>query len=148
MKTINELAKRTKTKYLKRTNELKSSNFRMDLTTLDAYSYDWWLFVRKVNGKVIINDCTYSATTNRHQSKAKTILDYKYDLKLRFTRKSLSSLVYSLDDEVRLAKLTIKSLIRDIKKPRTQKAKNETRKESIKELLKHIANVRSIKREA
>jgi hypothetical protein len=144
---IQALSKRTKTRYLSRTNELKSSNFTMNLGTLEAKSYNWWIFVRKVNGKVIFNHTTYSQTTCKHQGKALQVLDYKYDLKLRFTRKSLSDLPAALESEVIGAKRAITQLISDIKKPRTQKAKNEERKQSISKLVQHIDLVRKFKSE-
>jgi len=144
---IQALTKRTKTRYLSRTNELKSSNFTMDLTTLEARSYNWWVFVRKVNGKVIFNHTTYSQTTCKHQNKALTVLNYEYDLRLKFTRKSLSDLPAALENEVTGAKRAITQLIADIKKPRTQKAKNEERKQTISKLVQHIDLVRKFKSE-
>jgi len=144
---IQALTKRTKTRYLKNTNMLKSSNFEMDLTTLKARSYGWWLFCTKVNGKVIFNHTTYSQTTCKHQGKALQVLDYKYDLKLRFTRKSLSDLPAAFESEIVGAKNAITQLIADIKKPRTQKAKNEERKQTISQLIQHIDKVRKFKSE-
>jgi hypothetical protein len=142
---INELTKATKTKHLKRTNALKSSNFYMELDTLKAWSYNWWLFCTKVNGQVIFNNTMYSQTTCKHQGKAFRVLDYKADLVLRFTTASLSDLDNALTKEVIGAKSEIKNLIRLIKKPRTHKAKNLERKEQIKNLLSHISKVRTIK---
>ena len=144
---IQALTKRTKTRYLKNANMLKSSNFTMDLTTLEAVSYNWWTFVRKVNGKVIFNHTTYSQTTCKHQRKALKVLNYEYDLRLKFTRKSLSDLPAALESEVIGAKLAISDLIADIKKPRTQKAKNEERKQTISKLVQHIDLVRKFKSE-
>lgn len=142
-----ELAKKVSCRYLKTTNTLKSSNFSMQLDTLNAYSYDWWLFCTKVNGKVIFNNTTYSQTTCKHQGKALEVLEYKTDLTLRYTRKSLSNLVDALTDEVAGAKYEITKLLNLIKKPRTHKAKNEERKAEIQRLIKHIDNVRTIKNE-
>lgn len=147
MKTIKELTKRTKTRYLKRTNEIKSSNFSMNLTTLDAYSYDWWLFCTKVNSKVVFNHSHYSMSTCKHQGKALTALNYKYDLKLRFTRKSLSNLPAALENEIQNTKYEIASLIKAIRKPRSRKSTNEERKKTITNLLHHIDQVRKLKSE-
>jgi hypothetical protein len=147
MFNIKELTKRTSTRYLSKTNMLKSSNFSMNLTTLEARSYDWWVFVRKVNGKVIFNRVNYSNSTCKHQNKALRVLNYQYDLKLRFTRLSLSDLEPALCNEVRLAKLEISSLIRAIKKPKTRQSTNAERRLKIQELVKHIDLVRSFKSE-
>jgi len=144
---IKDLTKRTKTRYVKSTNTIKSSNFSMDLSTLEARSYDWWVFVKKVNNKVIVNHVNYSNSTCKHQSKALKVLDYKYDLKLRFTRKSLSDLPSALENEVINAKLAISELIETIKKPRSHKATNLERKRSIAELVQHIDQVRNFKAE-
>jgi curved DNA-binding protein CbpA len=145
MKSTQELARLTKCRYLKTTNTIKSSNFSMNLTTLDAYSYDWWMFCTKLNGKIIINQTMYSSSTLKHQSKVMQVLDYKYDLKLNYTRKSLVNLDLAFSDEVDGSKRAIEILISDIKKPRSHKAKNKERKESIGNLISHIGHVRSFK---
>jgi curved DNA-binding protein CbpA len=145
MNSTQELARLTKCRYLKTTNTIKSSNFSMNLTTLDAYSYDWWMFCTKLNGKIIINQTMYSSSTLKHQSKVMQVLDYKYDLKLNYTRKSLVNLDLAFSDEVDGSKRAIEILISDIKKPRSHKAKNKERKESIGNLISHIGHVRSFK---
>jgi curved DNA-binding protein CbpA len=145
MKSTQELARLTKCRYLKTTNTIKSSNFSMNLTTLDAYSYDWWMFCTKLNGKIIINQTMYSSSTLKHQSKVMQVLDYKYDLKLNYTMKSLVNLYLAFSDEVDGSKRAIEILISDIKKPRSHKAKNKERKESIGNLISHIGHVRSFK---
>jgi hypothetical protein len=147
MQNIKGLTKKTKTRYMSRTNMLKSSNFTMDLTTLEARSYDWWIFVRRVHGKVVINKTSYSNSTSKHQNKALSVLEYKYDLKLRFTRKSLSDLPAALDNEVQNAKLEIGALIKAIKKPKTRKSTNNERRATIQGLIHHIDTVRKFKSE-
>jgi len=144
---IQEIVKRTCTRYVKSTNTIKSSNFQMNLDTFEATSYDWWLFVCKVNGKIIFNHTNYSSSTIKHQSKALKALDYKCDLRLRFTRESLSNLPVALENEVANAKLAITELIETIKKPRSHKATNQERKKSIAELIQHIDQVRKFKAE-
>ena len=141
------IAKTVQCRYLKRTNTIKSSNFEMNLDTLDAYSYDWWLFCTKANGKVIFNHTTYSPPTCKHQGKAFKVLGYECDLELSHTRKSLSNLNIALDDEIHNVKRGIMELIKTIRKPRTRKSTNLKRKEKITQLLKHISKVRSIKKE-
>ena len=141
------ITKLTKTRYVKRTNVIKSSNFEMDLDTLKAYSYDWWLFCTTVNGKVIFNNTRYSSTTDKHQGKAWRVLNYQADLTLNHTTTSLANLSLALENEIKGAKLEIKSLIKTIKKPRTHRAKNQERREAVTKLLKHVKNVQSIKEE-
>lgn len=144
---IEQLAKKTQTRHLKRANILKSSNFEFVLDSNKAYSYGWWLFCTEVNGKVIFNNTTYSMSTCKHQSKAMQILDYKYDLKLSRTTSSLANLKDALYSEVQGTKAEIRSLIKAIRKPRTHKAKNAERRQEIAKLLKHIAEVRAVKSE-
>jgi len=142
---IKRLTKQTKTRYMKRANALKSSNFYFELDTYKAYSYNWWLFTTRVNGLVIFNNTTYSSSTNKHQSKALSILDYKYDLKLTHTTKNLTDLAGALNDEIVNCKAEILDLIATIKKPRTRKSTNQRRKETISKLLSHINKVRNIR---
>jgi hypothetical protein len=144
---IEQIAKETQTRHLKRANILKSSNFEFVLDSKKAYSYGWWLFCTEVNGKVIFNNTTYSMSTCKHQIKAMQILDYKYDLKLSRTTSSLANLKDALYSEVQGTKAEIRSLIRAIRKPRTHKAKNAERRQEIVKLLKHIAEVRAVKSE-
>ncbi len=144
---IEQLAKKTQTRHLKRANILKSSNFEFVLDSKKAYSYGWWLFCTEVNGKIIFNNTRYSASTDKHQGKARQILGYNEDLVLTRTRTSLANLTEALYSEVQGTKAEIRSLIKAIRKPRTHKAKNAERRQEITRLLKHIAEVRAVKNE-
>jgi len=42
---------------------------------IQAYSYNWWLYVAKINGKVVFNDYPYSASTRKHQYETRKLLD-------------------------------------------------------------------------
>lgn len=61
-------------KLYKRTGTYKASNVTFDPKTITAVSYDWWIFVKVVNGRVVFNSYTYSNTTSRHQSKVRSLL--------------------------------------------------------------------------
>jgi len=119
----------------------------MNLTTGAAYSYGWWLFHTVVNGVSIFNRTTYSQTTCKHQAKAFKVLNYKADLTLNYTRKSLTDLAAALDDEIEGSKRVIKSLIATIRKPRTRASTNLERRAQVANLLKHISNVRKVKQQ-
>lgn len=70
-------------KKLKIRNEYYASNVRYYADKKEAYSYDWWCFVKVINGKTIFNNYTYSSTTCRHQSKVASLmykLGHKIDL--------------------------------------------------------------------
>ena len=134
---IATITRATKTRHLKRTNTLKSSNFSMDLDTLKAYSYGWWLFCTKLDGAVIFNNTHYSPSTCKHQNKAYRVLDYKANLTLRHTRKNLTDLKTAFENELANVQAKISSLEALIAKPRTHKAKNIERRADISKLLEH-----------
>lgn len=61
-------------KFKPRRGRYESSNVSFDPDFCWAYSYGWWRFVDKVNGKVIFNNYSYSQSTNKHQSKVRGLL--------------------------------------------------------------------------
>lgn len=56
-------------KLMKRTGIYKASNVSFDPSSVEAFSYGWWNFVRKINGAVVFNNYSYSSSTSKHQSK-------------------------------------------------------------------------------
>lgn len=62
-------------KYFKRLGLYKASNVTFNAKTLSAHSYDWWQFVKQVNGKVLFNTYRYSLTTGRHQAKVRSLMN-------------------------------------------------------------------------
>lgn len=143
-----QLCKIAKVKYLKTRNEFVSSNFSFDLADERAWSYGWWLFARRdSNGKLIFNNYGYSNTTRKHQAKARLILDRTPDLTLKYTNKSLLDLESALNDEVEAAQAMIRSIEREMNKPRTQKAKNIERMNQIKVIQDHIKTVETFIKE-
>lgn len=129
-------------KFIKTQNTWKASNFSMNMTTMDAYSYGWWLFVTKDHmGRIIVNNTSYSNSTCKHQNKALKLLDYNYDLKLRFTRKSLSDLNTAFKDEIKNTNFEINELLKAIDKKGSRKSTNEKRLMEIDKLNKHIQKV-------
>lgn len=61
-------------KYMKRSNTYKASNVVFNNETLEAMSYDWWVFTKVIGTKLIFNDYRYSNTTCRHQWKVRRLL--------------------------------------------------------------------------
>ena len=59
---------------LNRKGFYKGSNVTFNPVTCEARSYDWWIFVSKINGLVVFNNYSYSSTTCRHQSKVRSLL--------------------------------------------------------------------------
>lgn len=62
-------------KYMKRSEIYKGSNVTFDPELIEARSYDHWVFVAKIDGKVIFNNYAYSPTTQGHQRKVRSLLD-------------------------------------------------------------------------
>lgn len=63
-------------KFMKRANIYQASNYNVtfDPNKIEARSYKWWVFVAKVEGKVIFNNYRYSNSTSKHQSKVRSLL--------------------------------------------------------------------------
>ena len=78
-------------KYMKRASIYQASNYNctFDPTKIEARSYKWWSFVRKIEGKTVFNSYRYSVTTAKHQSKVRSLLEelgIKIDLELPVPR--------------------------------------------------------------
>lgn len=61
-------------KHFKRSNIYKASNVTFNPETFEAYSYRWWLFVKRIKGKTIFNSYRYSVSTSQHQSKVRSLM--------------------------------------------------------------------------
>lgn len=62
-------------KLYQRSGFFKASNVIFRPQTCEAFSYGWWRFVAKIEGKVVFNNYRYSNTTARHQWKVRRLLD-------------------------------------------------------------------------
>lgn len=131
-------------RFMKRTNSYKASNFQFFVDTKKSMSYDWWLFSTIYKGKLIFNNAFYSQSTCGHQSKALGLLDYKYDLKLRFTKENLTDVEAALRHEVSSTKREIQDLINKIRTPRTRKTTNAQRRVLVAEYIAHITSIRTL----
>lgn len=74
-------------KHMKRANIYQCSNYNctFDPNNIVARSYRWWVFVAKIEGKVVFNNYRYSNSTSKHQSKVRFLLNQlgiKIDLEL------------------------------------------------------------------
>lgn len=61
-------------KYFTRSKLYKASNVTFSPELIQATSYDWWMFVKVINGLVVFNDYNYSPTTNKHQHKVRRLM--------------------------------------------------------------------------
>lgn len=141
----------TKNTYKRPNCELKVST---DLKHVEAHSYSWWGFVHTDKaGNVIFLDSKYSNTTTSQQSDVKDILnrlDIRPHLTLYRTLEPLKD--YSSDqvkdairDEIRLIRKEISGLIKKIKTKGSWKKTNAERRESIKEMLFRIKDLRNFR---
>lgn len=64
-------------KFMKRANIYQASNYNVtfDPNKIEARSYRWWVFVAKVEGKIVFNNYRYSNSTSKHQSKVRSLLN-------------------------------------------------------------------------
>ena len=131
-------------KYFTRLKKYKASNVEFDCETQTAWSYDWWCFYKVYKGITVFNNTTYSPSTCGHQSKVKRLLNYNYDVTLNHTTENMTNMELALKDNIKGLKYEIRDLIKTIKKPRTQKKKNEERKVFIAGHIKEIYQLRSL----
>jgi hypothetical protein len=112
-------------KYFKRLKVYKASNVLFDPEKIEAYSYNWWSFVKNIEGKVIFNNYNYSNSTCKHQSKVRSLL-CKLNIKVDAVIECPKGL-QNLESGIVYYKRKIKKLKEDICKPRTHKKTNEKR---------------------
>ncbi len=119
-------------KFIKKRNQFEASNVSFDPKNISAVSYNWWEFVKVINGKVVFNDYNYSPSTIKHQSKVRRLLEtlnIKVDVVLEST-KSLHNEEWQ-DDTIRLLNGKIKLLEDALSNPRRKKSLDEKRAEMI-----------------
>jgi len=155
-------------KYYKKLKEYKASNVSLTVEPkLEAYSYNWWLFVVRYKGLVIFNDTNYSRPTCKHQSKVRGVLydlGIKIDIELNNTVKTLGQygpptmykgenkpldgdfVKAAIKDEIENIELINKNLADLIKKPRTRKSTNKFRAQQIKQNKTQIQKLKKVLR--
>lgn len=137
----------SKIKYFKRLGIYKNStgNVVFDPVKLEARSYDHWVFVKKIRGKLVFNDYNYSQSTNAHQSLVRGVLR---DLKIK-----IDAVVYTHDDLDCLESSGIRSVYKRflvlqaaVKNPKARKDSraHQWRVQEFNEAKKNLATLRSI----
>lgn len=117
----------------------KASNVSFSPETLEARSYDWWVFVKRINGKVVFNWHSYSNSTRKHQYKVYDLLKQlgiKIDVTVD-TRASLSG-VESIKDSMILTMDNIARWEKELLNPRCHK---QWRQERIKDELADLVTL-------
>lgn len=95
-------------KLMKRANiyQCSSYNCTFDPKTMDAFSYRWWRFVAVIDGLIVFNNCRYSNSTSKHQSKVRHLMNtlgIKIDLEMPLPRgirhdQNLGELILSAEE--------------------------------------------------
>lgn len=115
-------------KFKPRKGKYESSNVSFDPDFCWAYSYGWWRFVDKINGKVVFNNYTYSQSTCKHQYKVRRLL-HELGIEIDFVVYSQAGLqssgwkvhaVQTLDDSIETVKTQLAN-------PRRKKKLDEER---------------------
>lgn len=130
--------------YFKKLKVFKAKNNSFDPATFRAYSYAWWRYVDRINGKIVFNDYRYSNCTSKHQSNMRSLLselNIKVDLYIEAPKG-----LQDLDAAIEMYEGRIQDLIALIQNPNTRAAKNESRKREVKEYLKKIEAIKALKR--
>jgi len=115
---------------------------KIDLKKIQATSYDWWVFVKNLKGKVVFNDYYYSSPTRYHQVGTKALLKklgVKVDVHVS-TRYSLSDLNPHVEDLFR----SICQHEAKIARPRTQERTRVSLRDSIEHCKAEIKLFRSL----
>lgn len=130
-------------KYFKKLKLYKASNVVFNPENKVATSYNWWIFLGYVNGKLVFNDHAYSTTTMRHQRLVKGVLSdlgIKPDL---IIDSHLSLSPEALRDAIQRLKNASESSMQEIDKPRSHKKKNEER---FQQVMNNKAQIKKIER--
>jgi len=133
-------------KYFKKLNVYKNStgsNY-FDPETMVATSYNWWVYLKRIKGKLVFNDYSYSPSTSGHQSALKGVLKdlgIKIDI-IVFCRQGLtdSGINEAIEDKFK----SIVELEILIARKGSKKETNEFRKKQIKKLNNDIETLQSI----
>lgn len=129
-------------RYYPKLRKYKASNVEFNTVTQTATSYGWWLFVSRINGKLVFNNYMYSNTTDRHQSKVRSLLR-KLGISVDLTIEAPDGL-QSPDSAIDLYIGRIWALEILIDKPGTNNEKNLERMYEIKALERKISDVRTL----
>ena len=127
-------------KYYSRLKAYKLSNVCLKIEpVLEATSYGWWVFVKRINGLVVFNEHRFSASTSKHQFRVRCELqrlNINVDLCVN-TRCSLSD-EHWIDSACDGLQNQIEALHAAIIKKGSRRAKNMEREIEIQRILTKI----------
>lgn len=129
-------------KLFTRLNVYKSSNVIFNPETEIATSYDWWVFVARINGKLVFNNYNYSNSTCKHQSKVRSLLS-KLGIEIDLFIESPRGL-QNLDSAISHYESMNEDLNVAINKKGSKKSTNEKRLSDISYNMEKIEAVKSL----
>lgn len=131
-------------KYYSRLNVYKNTNGTnvFNPETLEAISYNWWIYLKRINNKLVFNNYAYSNTTRKHQHDLKYVLREKginIDLVIEVPRglQDLKSGIEYYQDKIKKLELAIA-------KPRSRNSTNNERKLNIMLYRQQIAEIQAL----
>lgn len=133
-------------KLMKKTGIYKASNVEFNPETCEATSYNWWHFVRKINGKVVFNHYNYSPSTVKHLYKVRELLgklNIEIDLVVS-TSMSLSKEEDALNDAINELKTQIVEIETMLQNSRRKKALDNERLEQIEMKKDKIQEIKKV----
>lgn len=134
--------------YNARQGTFSSKQFSFDLEQCEAYSYDWWLFVLRVGDVIYFNNAHYSMQTHTHQNMAKNILaaecPEQFGIKVVYVY--IREGLHRIGDAIDNIYGEIDTIQSRIANPKSKKATNLKRVQTIKELRAQIVEYRQLKK--
>jgi hypothetical protein len=133
-------------RFFKKTGKYRISNCTFDTYTCVALSWDWWQFVRCIDGLVVFNSFRYSNSTSRHQRMTCALLS-ELGLTIDMEVECPGGL-QDLQSGVQLAQTRMAALDAEMQRPRSQARVNARRTQKKAQLANQMADLQSlIKRE-
>jgi len=123
-------------KYLKKAEIYSNStgNNTYDPDAERAYSFRWWCFVRRIKGKLVFNNYSYSQCTNNHQSQ---MMDLFRKLKIK-----IEKTVYTESCLKKFESSALEPLYSNVFKLEVAIARKGSRRNSNKLRLKQIEDIK------
>jgi polyhydroxyalkanoate synthesis regulator phasin len=103
-----------------------------------ATSYNWWVYLKRINGKLVFNDYSYSSSTNHHQSECKSLLS-QLGIKVDYYIRTRTGLQEFGDKTLQELWERIAELECEMARKGTGGSANARRKREHAELLKQVA---------
>ncbi len=101
------------------TNSTKTLTFNMD--TMTGHSYSWYVIAKRINGIMVLNNYSYSATTIKHVWELRKLFNA---LCIDYVEIEAPKGLQDLESSKALYENRINSLIAETKKPKTRKSTN------------------------